>query len=122
MSDLTEFRDLADELIRELGTSVTWRVPTQTYSDDGNVSETVASHTVRCSDMVDESERYGTQDSMQRTTGTIYVPALDAPVTPAIGHRVEYRGSTFLVIAVQPYAITGGDVMWRVDLSSVGQV
>lgn len=120
MSDLSEFRELALDLIGELGTSATWRVPTTVHADDGIVSTNYTSHAVDCTDMVDESRRYGQSDAMQRATGTLYVAFGGIDVTPAIGHQVTYRSRNWTVVAVTAYAVTGADVMWRVDVAETG--
>lgn len=120
MSLADDFKVLAASLLAQYGTAATWQVPTQVYNDDGNVTETVLSYTVRLLDFVDESRRYGLSDSGQRATATTYVAANGMPTAPALGHRLIYRGRNWIVVGVQPSSLNGSDIMWRVDVAETG--
>lgn len=122
MSDLTEFQDLADELLLEFGTTCVVTVPNATVSTAGVVTEVPVTHTVRCTDLVEESRRYATQDTSQRVTGTIYLGAAGLAFTPSIGQRVTYQARTLAVVAVFPYRVQGGVAMWRLDLAEIAGV
>lgn len=124
MSLVEEFRTLASSLLAQFGTSALWQVPTKAYADDGTVTETLLSYSVACTDMVDESRRYAASENSQRATGTLYVAfnGMPAGLTPSIGHRVSFRGRYWIAVSVQPYAVQGADVMWRVDVAQTGAV
>lgn len=122
MSDLTEFQDLADELLLEFGTTCVVIIPNATVSTGGIVTEAVTAHTVQCTDLVDDSRRYATQDTSQRVTGTIYLGAAGLAFVPAIGQRVTYQARTLAVVAVFPYRVQGGVAMWRLDLAEIAGV
>lgn len=119
MSDLTEFQDLAAELIGEFGTTCIVTVPGASVSDGGVVTESPALYTVACTDMVDESRRYASQDTSQTVVGTIYLGGAGLSFLPSIGQRVTYQGRTLGVVAVFPFRLQGGIAAWRLDLAEV---
>jgi len=120
VSELDEFKAIAVEMIGEFGTTATLVVPNRGAVDDaGNVEEDdPTEHVVQCSDLVDESRRYGSLSTHQQIAGTVYLTA-EVPVEPSLAHRLIYQGRTFQVLAAFPYRVQGGIAAWRLDLSEV---
>ena len=115
---------LADTLatLVALGTTCTLHsvVSVYDYDDGGTVTETVTDYTANCSDLVDESRRYGDLQTDLRATGTFYLAASGLSATPKAGDRVTYRTRVFAVLAVMPYSVQGGVVAWRLDTAEQG--
>lgn len=116
---LSDFRGAARDLILEFGSSCTVTVPNATTDDAGTVTEDPEEYEVNCTDLVDESRRWGSQDTTQTVVGTIYLGAMGLEFDPAIGQRVAYQGRTLVVVATFPYRVQGGIAMWRLDLAEV---
>lgn len=119
MSDLTDMQEAALEIIGELGTTCIVTVPGASVSNGGVVTESPVLYTVPCTDLVDESQRYGSTDTSQTIVGTLYLGGTGLGFLPAIGQRVTYQSRTLAVVAAFPYRLQGGVAAWRLDLAEV---
>lgn len=123
MNELREARAEYIAALEEVGLRGLLTVPNAVSADDGTVQETPTTHEILCSDIVDESKRYGDTGAI----GTFYVAAGGLSVAPKPGHRIgslvptassetDYAGRVFSIVNVFPYRVQGGTYAWRVDV------
>jgi hypothetical protein len=109
------------DTILALGTTCTVSEVAGVYSTDGTVTETVTDHDdVPCSDLVDESKRYRSSDTLLRCSGTFYLAASGLTFTPAVGNRIAYADRSYSVLSVSTYKTNGITVAYRCDVSEAG--
>jgi hypothetical protein len=120
MTILDEMRSLAADLTVEFGSPAVLTVPAGVANSSGVVIESPTDYSVIVAGPVDESRRWQSLATDIRVTATFYLPAMGLAVVPAPGHRITYQGRRFIVAAVQPYVVQGGNVAFRADCGEVG--
>jgi hypothetical protein len=120
MTLLDDFRDFASQVTAEFGVAAVLTVPAGVASSSGVVTESPTDYAITAAGPVDESRRWQALATDIRVTATFYLPALGLAVVPAPGHRITYQGRRFIVAAVQPYVVQGGNVAFRLDCGEVG--
>lgn len=119
MTDLSEMRAAALEILGELGTTCTIASSNAVYAN-GAVTGASTDVTATCSDLQDESRRYAATDTTETVSGTFYIAASGLTVTPKVDDHVVYLTRTFLVVNVTPYSLQGGVAAYRLDVAEMG--